>query len=99
MKFVLMNAATRASGYTSASSRAHPLHIGAAVKSRRTGFFVFFDSASALSTSSVQGIASVVMAVVISASAVSVMQLIHQKRGRRLRPLCGELFPTILSDA
>jgi hypothetical protein len=42
-----MNVDTRGSGYTSASSRAHPPHIGAAVKSRSTSFFVFFDSASA----------------------------------------------------
>jgi hypothetical protein len=42
---------TRSSGHTSASSRAQPLHIGAALKSSRTGLFCCFASLSTVSTS------------------------------------------------
>lgn len=38
-------------GYTSASSRAHAPHIGAALKSSRTGRLLLLASAKALSTS------------------------------------------------
>jgi hypothetical protein len=50
MKFSVMKRATRSSGYTSASSRAHPLQRGAALKSNRIGLPAALDWASASST-------------------------------------------------
>jgi hypothetical protein len=46
-----MNDATSSFAYDSASSRAHPPQAGAALKSRRIGFLLFFASASEPSTS------------------------------------------------
>src|ERR1051326_9152253 len=48
-KFFEMNSLTSGSGYTSASSRAHPPHIGAAVKSSSSGLFALLAAASASS--------------------------------------------------
>ena len=53
MKLLEMNSLTSGSGYTSASSRAHPPHIGAAVKSSSSGRFDSFALPIAASTSSV----------------------------------------------
>lgn len=49
-KFWLIKSLTRVSGYTSASSRAHPLHIGAALKSRKSGLWACAASRRAAST-------------------------------------------------
>jgi hypothetical protein len=51
MKFWFTKALTSGCGYTSASSRTHPLHIGAALKSSSNGFPSFFARDNAGSTS------------------------------------------------
>lgn len=51
MKPFVMKLTTRSSGYTSASSRAHPPQVGAALKSRSTGFPAAFACRNASSTS------------------------------------------------
>jgi hypothetical protein len=50
MKFWLMKSLILGSGYTSASSRAHPPHMGAALKSRNKGLFCSAAWRSASST-------------------------------------------------
>src|SRR5262249_36288260 len=54
---------TRGSEYTSASSRAQPLQSGEAVKSSRSGFLRLWASSTARSTSCVQVIACVAVAI------------------------------------
>ena len=54
MKLLSMNEASSSSLYDSASSRAHPPHAGAALKSISSGFFPSFASASAPSASFLQ---------------------------------------------